>query len=147
MSNEFPLYVRKQFQIEAVRVNSENMKRVAEWCEGDLTPIPNLIDRGPVCINIHSHQHGKYKDTMAFSGDWVTFNGENFKVYPHKQFEAVFDPKPSEETLKKLVLEKLKLLVMDGQVAPLTTPMLENVASGIVSIFSQGGSEDGGTTS
>ena len=92
-------FARKPFFVDAVRVTSENMERVAEWCQGDV----NTIDTGQSeerYVKVRVHRPMNDRQTQAFVGDWVLYAGTGFKVYTPKAFEKSFEEvtASSEET-------------------------------------------------
>lgn len=80
-------FVRRPFYVDAVRVSTENMKEVAEWCKGEVvTESPE----GPF-IKVRVHRPLNEKQTQAFVGDWVLDSGNGFKVYNPKAFDKSFE--------------------------------------------------------
>ena len=83
-------FARKPFFVDAVRVTSENMERVAEWCQGDVNTIQNgQSDERYVKVRVHRPMTDR--QTQAFVGDWVLYAGTGFKVYTPKAFEKSFE--------------------------------------------------------
>lgn len=79
-------FVRRPFFVTAFLVTEDNMKKVAEWCEG----------------NIHHHNSGDFikvhnvlnaqneRQTKAYVGDYVLKSGSHFKVYTQTSFQKSF---------------------------------------------------------
>ena len=82
-------FVRKPFHIEAIQVTIENMAEVANWCGGEVRrqgPRAARYIQVPVVRTFNDRQ------SMAFTGDWVTKSGNKFKVYTDSSLKATFDP-------------------------------------------------------
>jgi hypothetical protein len=74
-------YVRKSFDVEAIRVTEENMKEIAEWCKGTVeTPHALSVESDPF-INVRVRYPLTPRQTQAFVGEWVLYSGTGFKVY------------------------------------------------------------------
>jgi len=83
-------FARKPFFVDAVRVTSENMERVAEWCQGDVNTIQH--DSGEEkYVKVRVHRPMNDRQTQAFVGDWILYAGTGFKVYTPKAFEKSFE--------------------------------------------------------
>jgi hypothetical protein len=86
-------YVRKPFEIDAVRVSKSNMEEVAGWCGG----VIHFVDHAGVeknktaYIKVRVERALKENQTRAFVGDWVLKAGKGYKVYTHRAFEACFE--------------------------------------------------------
>lgn len=89
MENFTAVYNRKPFSVEAVQVTEENMKKIAEWCEGDIL---ETKDGDAKYIKVHVARPLNLRQTKAFVGDWVLFAGKGFKVYSDKAFGEAFVP-------------------------------------------------------
>lgn len=87
---ELRKYARKPFFVDAVRVTSENMERVAEWCQGDVNTI-NTGQSDERYIKVRVHRPLTDRQTQAFVGDWVLYAGTGFKVYTPKAFDKSFE--------------------------------------------------------
>ena len=92
-------YVRKPFEIEAVRVTAENMALVAAWCKGDIRTEEKTKSK---YISVEVERPLSERQTMAYVGDWVMYAGKSFKVYNNKAFEKSFDPVVEEKDLRQL---------------------------------------------
>jgi hypothetical protein len=92
-------FVRKIFEVEAIRVTRENMDEVAEWCNGkleDVNPDKYRSGQGDVCIKVPVRKPTTVRQTMAFPGDWVLLtilDNPTFKVYTDKTFHKTFASK------------------------------------------------------
>jgi hypothetical protein len=101
---EYGLYVRKPFEVKAVRVTEENMDDVADWCSGKLRT--NSYNVPYIHVDVRPFVNAR--QTKAFVGDWILFAARGFKVYTDKAFRASFvpveeekvEPAPSPATLK-----------------------------------------------
>lgn len=91
---------RKSFRAQAVRVTDENIHEVAAWCDGLVTST-SLVAPDVVWYIELLRWSGKSiaKRQFAFSGQWITKNGEQYTVYKHAQFMGTFD-QPREKNLE-----------------------------------------------
>lgn len=101
-------YVRKSFDVDAIRVTDDNIEEVAQWCGGTI--------EAPHALSLEEDKHIKVRvrypiserQTKAFVGDWVLNSGRGFKVYTNNAFNKQFvisDPTPeqiSDEAIEKL---------------------------------------------
>lgn len=83
-------FVRKPFYIDAVQVTSENVKDVAEWCQGEVRKVENAKSVTEKYVKVHVHRPLNERQTKAFAGDWVLYAGSGFKVYTPKAFITSF---------------------------------------------------------
>lgn len=91
---ELRKFARKPFFVDAVRVTSENMERVAEWCQGDVNTI-NTDNGEEKYVKVRVHRPLTDRQTQAFVGDWILYAGTGFKVYTPKAFEKSFEEVPN----------------------------------------------------
>lgn len=94
-------FIRKPFDIEAIRVTEDNINEVAAWCDGRV-----LKDEGKKespFIKVRVHHPLTQRQTKAFVGDWVLYAGKGYKVYTNTAFERSFDPVPIEAPQELLV--------------------------------------------
>jgi hypothetical protein len=86
-------YVRKLFFIDAVRVNEDNIKDVAGWCQGEFREQKLTKEGVPTkFIKVWNvNRPLNERQTKAFIGDWILSAGRGFKVYTNKAFELNFD--------------------------------------------------------
>lgn len=95
-------YVRKPFEIDAVKVTDENIKEVAEWCNGDIrSAVMNTGEAEQPYIKVRVHNPIGERQTKAFVGDWVLYANNGFKVYMNKAFNRAFNKveNPSQQIL------------------------------------------------
>lgn len=85
-------YARKPFLVSAVQVTAENLTVVAEWCGGAILIKP-ATPKFPETkyIKVPVKRPLTHRQTLAYPGDWVLYNGVGFKVYTPKAFEESFD--------------------------------------------------------
>lgn len=101
-------YVRKSFDVEAVRVTEENIDEVAQWCGGTIEAPHALSLEEAKHIKVRVRYPINERQTKAFVGDWVLNSGRGFKVYTDNAFNKQFvssDPTPeqvSDEAVEKL---------------------------------------------
>lgn len=86
-------YLRKPFEVTAVRVTGDNIYEVAKWCNGD---VHTQSEDGAKYIRVRVTNAINEKQTMAFVGDWVLYAYTGYKVYTDKAFAKSFDPKTEE---------------------------------------------------
>lgn len=84
-------YVRKPFEVEAIRVTEENIEDVRDWCSGTLDQDNRPFVRVRVARALNERQ------TKAYPGDWVLYAGTGFKVYTDKAFHRTFEKLQTEE--------------------------------------------------
>lgn len=87
-------FIRKPFDIEAIRVTDGNLEAVAEWCKGSVETESNGGGRFTKFVKVDVHHPLTDRQTQAFVGDWVLFSGKGYKVYTNKAFRENFDPAP-----------------------------------------------------
>lgn len=87
-------FVRKPFEVEAVQVSLDNIETIAQWCEGTLHD-KGATPRFPATryIRVPVKRPQSHRQTLAYPGDWVLYNGKGFKVYTNEAFEKSFDKK------------------------------------------------------
>lgn len=89
-------YVRRPFEVDAVRVTDENFDNVAAWCDGVVED-----DGEKKFIKVRVAKALNERQTKAFVGDWVLYAGTGYKVYTAKAFNRSFEPK-GEDTPQEL---------------------------------------------
>jgi hypothetical protein len=83
-------FERATFRVEAVRVTTDNMEEIAEWCGGRVVETPGYapgrkhiqIPTGPTGLGL----------ARAHLGNWVTclVKAKSFRVYKEKSFLEAF---------------------------------------------------------
>lgn len=88
-------YVRKPFEVEAVRVTEENFEEVAKWCGGDIHHAPATKRRAEArFIKLRVQLAMSERQTKAFVGDWILYGGKSYKIYTNRAFTKSFDQVP-----------------------------------------------------
>lgn len=91
---EITEYVRKVFTVNAVKVDFENYREVAEWCKGTLdkqkTRMMGTEADLPV-IKIKGVGENRGKEFVAGIGCWVVELNGSYRVYKEPQFFASFE--------------------------------------------------------
>jgi hypothetical protein len=88
------VFVRRQFEVEAVQVTRQNMADVAEWCGGRIIQaVPKGKTAAVDCIKIRVLGAISERHTQAFVNDWVTYGAAFYKIFNPKAFEHAFEPK------------------------------------------------------
>jgi len=81
-------FTRRAFETEAIRVTPNNMRAVAEWCNGRVVEDENPhIEFKPAMPNYGGRL------ARAHQGDWIMRASKGFKLYRDKQFREAFEPK------------------------------------------------------
>lgn len=80
-------YMRKPFEIEAVRVTAENIELVAKWCGGELRTRERSRNQF-IWVEVENARTDRQK--TAYVGDWVMYANKGFKVYTNIAFESSF---------------------------------------------------------
>jgi hypothetical protein len=90
-------FVRKPFEVSGVQVTLENVEVVAAWCGGKVKD-KAASARFPATkfVKVPVKRPQTPRQTTAFPGDWVLYNGTGFKVYTEQAFEASFEPVQTE---------------------------------------------------
>lgn len=86
-------YQRKPIYVDAVQVTADNMKEVAQWCQGHLVQ-PNGQENpkpGSPFVKVRVHNPQRPRQTKAFVGDWVLYSEfYGYKVYTQSAFQNTF---------------------------------------------------------
>jgi hypothetical protein len=85
-------YARKPFYIDAIQVTKDNLKEVAEWCNGDI----RIDSENNKYIRVRVYLPKNEQQTKAYVGHWVLFAGTGYKVYTPKAFASSFEYAPLE---------------------------------------------------
>lgn len=85
-------FVRTPLYSEAIQVTAENMKEVAEWCQGEIRTvvIPDKGDEGKRYVKVHVFHPLNERYTQAFIDDWVSLENGKFKAFMDRAFRAKF---------------------------------------------------------
>lgn len=94
MSLDIKQYKHKPTYVDAVCVTADNMKDLAEWCQGS---VQSTVDAKHY-VKVGVIRPLNLRQTEAYVGDWVLKTGNSFKVYTPKGFEKSFDPVISYDT-------------------------------------------------
>lgn len=100
-------YERKTFRVEAVRVTSDNMEEVAEWCGGRVVNTDGF-GYGRKHVQVPTGKGGE-SIAHAYIGNWVTclVKAQSFRVYKEKSFLEAFSSIMSETERFAKVYEML----------------------------------------
>lgn len=78
--------------VDAALVTEENMKEVAEWCNGTILTFDETEKvKNVEYIKVRVQHPISQRQTKAFVGDFVLYGGKSFKVYPEGAFHRTFD--------------------------------------------------------
>lgn len=92
MSIEPVKYTRKTFDVDAIQVTAENVREVAEWCDGRIkSSDPESYNDNQFYIEISVQMAHGTKREKAFIGDWVTRTDKSFKAYRRDAFAFAFE--------------------------------------------------------
>jgi hypothetical protein len=87
------IWVRNTFSVEAVRVTEENMRKVANWCDGRIYGQQNLNESVKLYVQFDAVGYSKHYAAKAFVGDWVIRVDGHFKHYTDNAFRRAYQPK------------------------------------------------------
>lgn len=87
---------RKPFDVDAVQVTEENMREVAEWCNGELRTITSGQDAGTY-IKVKVRYPLNDRQTQAWPSDWVLASQKGYKVYTDNAIRHSFNFAEDEE--------------------------------------------------
>lgn len=79
-------YIRKPFEVDAVKVTEDNLLEVAEWCQGEV-----VTEGDAQYVKVRVARVLNERQTKAFIGDWVLYAGTGYKVYTAKAFSKSFE--------------------------------------------------------
>lgn len=119
MSDLFEPFVRKQFDVEAVRVDPTNIEAVAEACGGRIMgdgEKEGEFSRKYIKVKVFFPLNDE--QTKARVGDWVVKHGKSFKVYKDKNFRKTFEEdvnkKPKAAETKESDKKSLPVEIIHG---------------------------------
>lgn len=101
-------FVRRTFDVDAVRVTERNLEAVAAWCNGKIITVTESIESTDGKSSSEERRHiavevarpMSRRQTEAHVGDWVLYASKGFKVYGNRPFLKNFVDKG--ETLEEL---------------------------------------------
>lgn len=121
-------YRRKTFTVQAIQVTADNMKGLAEWCDGNMIVYWPDISRqsgdyraGQTCVEVLiGVVNGRPQKARAYPGDWITrlHDTNNFRVYRNKTFLEAFEEVRSEIEKRERLLGILSLMRADERMDP-----------------------------
>jgi hypothetical protein len=94
-------FVRKPFEVEAVKVTESNLEEVSSWCQGEVQ-----TDGVRSFIKVRVARALNDRQTKAYPGDWVLYAGTGFKVYTEKAFRKTFEEGTVQETVELLTTDE-----------------------------------------
>jgi hypothetical protein len=91
-------YLRRTFEIEAVRITHDNISEVAKWCLAEEKTQTRPAKKGEGSGYVQEVPYLKVdvlrplneRQTMAFIGDWILKTGTSFKIYTDIAFHKNF---------------------------------------------------------
>lgn len=143
------LYTRKQFDVEAIRVSTENMSEVAEWCLGTIKIQKRPAKRGEGAfvkevpyLEVEVLRPLNDRQKMAFPGDWILKTGTSFKIYTDIAFRKNFFESKSEENDGPIPdpedPEPAFRILKNGEWVPMTNDDLRTVLAPLIAESLQG---------
>ena len=101
---------RKPFAVKAVRVTTDNMWEVADWCKGKYTIATEGSQRPCIVVKLGHDERNNPKYSRAYIGDWVTLlPGQNsFQVYKNQSFLETFQQVVSEMDKRNRMLKAIE---------------------------------------
>lgn len=88
-------YVRKPFEVDAVRVTEENMEEAAKWCGGDVRT--NKQKKRYIKVRVVRPLNPRQSE--AYVNDTILYAGTGYKVYTPQAFEDSFEKASSPTSL------------------------------------------------
>lgn len=82
---EVDKYQRRPFFVEAVKVTVDNMREVAEWCNGSI-----IETTKETYIKVKVKRPTNHRQTTALIGDWVLSSEYGYKVFSPRNFDLKF---------------------------------------------------------
>ena len=87
---------RKSFPVDGVRITSDNIEEVANWCDGEIRT-EEYRGNEQKFIKVRVHNALTERQTKGYIGDWVLYAGKGYKVYTDKALRKSFDQEAQEE--------------------------------------------------
>lgn len=84
-------YLRRPFEVDAIRLSHDNFEEIAKWCNGDIRG-GSKESPGRKHIKIDVRLPLNDRQTKAFPGDWVLKTKTGFKIFRNRAFNEVFVP-------------------------------------------------------
>lgn len=137
-------FMRRSFEVEAIRVTSENMEEVAQWCLGTILIQKRPTKRGEggfikevPYLKVDVLRPLNERQTMAFPGDWILKTGTSFKIYTDIAFHKNFLPMDGEVEQQEefnVPFEQLSdfMVYKDGSWEPMTNEDLKEKLGPII---------------
>lgn len=132
-------YLRRTFEIEAVRITEENFHEVARWCLAEEKTQTRPARKGESgytrevpYLKVDVLRPLNDKQTMAFVGDWVLKTGTSFKIYSDIAFHKNFEKKESYDDILLPESEAEFMVLRHGQWEPMTPEELKEKLAPVV---------------
>jgi hypothetical protein len=111
-------WVRKNSNVEAVRLNRAEIHKIAFWCGGAIMATDTGGREGNGALFILLPFKSNYnKPNRAFMGDWILKDDDGFKVYSHEAFQGVFLKKTKDTEKFAEILKLVKHAMSEQDVA------------------------------
>lgn len=127
-------YRRKTFTVQAIQVTTDNMKGLADWCDGNvIIYFPDTSRQsgdyraGQTCVEVViGVVNGRPQKARAYPGDWITklLDADDFRVYRNKTFLEAF-----EEVRSEFVKREAVRAVMESAIAGVSRGDLEDLVA------------------
>lgn len=132
-------YLRRTFEIEAVRITHDNMHEVAIWClaEEKVQTRPakkgegNFVQEIPY-LKIEVLRPLNERQSMAFVGDWVLKTGTGFKIYTDIAFHKNFEKKETYDDILLPENEAEFMVLRNGSWEPMSPQELKEKLAPVV---------------
>lgn len=132
-------YLRRTFEIEAVRITEENIHEVAEWCLAsvEIQKRPSKKGEGGYVqevpfLKVDVLRPLNERQTMAFVGDWVLKTGTSFKIYTDIAFHKNFEKKESYDDVLLPESETEFMVLRNGSWEPMSPQELKEKLAPVV---------------
>lgn len=132
-------YLRRTFEIEAIRLTHENMSEVAKWClaEEKVQTRPAKKGEGGYVQNVPYLEVRVLRplndrQTMAFVGDWILKTGTSFKIYTDIAFHKNFEKKETYDDILLPESEAEFMVLRNGSWEPMSPQELKEKLAPVV---------------
>jgi formaldehyde-activating enzyme involved in methanogenesis len=106
---DIEIWERNSFEVQAVRVTSQNIGEVATWTNGELMRGPAQNSKWYVLLDMTTGS----RFPKAYVDDWVVLVNGQFRIYKHDSIKLVYHKKLADR--EKLIKELFEqALVVDN---------------------------------
>lgn len=110
---EIEIWERNTFEVESVRVTSQNIGDVANWTEGEMCR--QQTHNGRWYVLVDTVEYNRLRQSKVFVGDWVIRVQDQFKHYRDNSLRLAYHKKTDRERkLRELFQQALVADVEKG---------------------------------